>query len=420
MSAGPLHGYRASEPRWGWRVVGGLGLMLALAVAFVIVQLVRAPPPLRVSTVPPSRVRVGGRTPALPWPSRGSAAVEVVGVGSIRSFRGDLVTPLASLTKLMTALVVLKQHPLELSAAGPMIGITAADVAIYRADLASDQSVLKVSAGEQLSERQALEGLLVPSANNLALVLARWDAGSTGAFVARMNAMARSLGLRHTHFVEPSGLAPDDAGTAIDMTRLGADALANPTIASIVDLGEVTLPVAGTVINYDYAVGHHAIIGIKTGSSSAAGGNFVFAARQNISGRTLTVVGAVLKQEGVSDLDTALAMGERVAAAALHSVRPLTVLPSGTTAVRVRAPWSSVLIVGRTTRAVDIFGTPGRAASLRTVLGPAITHGDPRRIRRGERLATVTITLGGHRYAVPVTASGNLPGPTLHYRLTRL
>jgi D-alanyl-D-alanine carboxypeptidase (penicillin-binding protein 5/6) len=343
----------------------------------------------------------------------------VVGVGSIRSFRGDLVTPLASLTKLMTALVVLKQHPLDVSAPGPTIEITAADVAVYRADLASDQSVLEVSAGERLSERQALEGLLVPSANNLALVLATWDAGSTGAFVARMNAMARSLGLRRTHFVEPSGLAPGDAGTAIDMTRLGADALANPTIASIVDLGEVTLPVAGNVINYDYAVGHHGIIGIKTGSSSAAGGNFVFAARQHISGRTLTVVGAVLKQEGVSDLDTALAMGQRLAAAALHSVRPLTVLRSGTTAVRVRAPWSSVLILGRTTRAVHIFGTPGRVASLRTVLGPAITRGDPRRIRRGERLATVTITLAGRRYAVPVTASGNLSPPTLHYRLTR-
>jgi len=419
MSAGPLHGYRASEPRWGWRVLGGLVVLLALASALLIVQLLRTPPALRVSVVLAARARVGANAPVLPWPARGSAAVEVVGVGSLRSFRGDLVTPLASLTKLMTALVVLKRHPLGTSDSGPTIRITAADVATYRADVASDQSVLEVRAGEDLSEREALEGLLVPSANNVALVLARWDAGSTSAFVARMNTMARSLGLRHTHFVEPSGLAPDDAGTAIDMTHLGADALANPTIASIVDLGEVSLPVAGTVINYDYDVGHHGIIGIKTGSSSAAGGNFVFAARRTISGRTLTVVGAVLRQEGTSDLDTALEMGERLAAAALHSVRPLVVLRAGTSAVRIRARWSSTAILGRTTRTVHIFGTPGRVAALRTVLSPTLTHGHPRRIQRGERLATITITLAGRTYTVPVTAAGKLPGPTLHYRLTR-
>ena len=152
-----------------------------------------------------------------------------------------------------------------------------------------------------------------------------------------MNAMARSLGLGHTHIVEPSGIADGDLGRAVDMMHLGADALANPTIAGIVALGEVVLPVAGTVLNYDYEVGHHGIIGIKTGSSSAAGGNFVFAARRTVDGRTLTVVGAVLGQQGVSRLQTALDTGVRLAAAALSSVRELTIARAGLRVVVVRA-----------------------------------------------------------------------------------
>jgi D-alanyl-D-alanine carboxypeptidase (penicillin-binding protein 5/6) len=388
-------------------------------MAFVIVQLVRAEPRVTVSAPLPASVRVGGSPPRLPWPKRGPAAVEVVGDGPLASVRGDRVTPLASLAKLVTALVVLKEHPLRSDDSGPAIRVRTSDVAAYRAGFASHQSVAKVRAGERLDERQALEGMLVGSANNLALLLARWDAGSTAAFVARMNALARRLRLDHTHFVDPSGLAPGDRGTSIDMTRLGADALANPTIASIVDLGEVILPVAGVAINYDYAVGHDGMIGIKTGSSSAAGGNFLFAARRTLYGRKVTVIGAVLKQEGGrSDLEAALGRGTRLAAAALASVRPVTVLPAGTVAVRLRAPWSGSPVLGRTTAALSVFGTPGGRATLRTVLSPTLTH--IHELTRGERLATVTARLGGRSYALPVVASPGLPSPSLEYRLTRL
>jgi D-alanyl-D-alanine carboxypeptidase (penicillin-binding protein 5/6) len=387
------------------------------AVAVALVQLERQLPPLRVSVELERELRVGGHRPTLPWPTGGSAAVEVVGAGSLGAARGAFVTPLASVSKLMTALVVLKRHPLARGGSGPDIPITAPDVSAYQADLAAQQSVLEVRAGEQLDELQALEGLLVPSANNIALVLAKWDAGSVNAFVAQMNAMAASLGLRHTHFVEPSGLAPGNAGTALDMMRLGADALANPTIASIVKKGEVDLPVAGIVLNYNYAVGHHNIIGIKTGSSIAAGGNFVFAARRTVDGRAVTVIGAVLDQKGVSQLDTALSMGERLAAAAFGDVRTLTVTRAGAIVVRVHAPWSSREIVGRSTESARYFGVPGAEASFRIALDPTLSHAD--HVRSGERLATVTVRVATHTYTIPVVASGSLPSPSLTYRLER-
>jgi D-alanyl-D-alanine carboxypeptidase (penicillin-binding protein 5/6) len=278
--------------------------------------------------------------------------------------------------------------------------------------------VLKVAAGEELSERQALEGLLVASANNVADILARWDAGNTSTFVGRMNAMARALGLKRTHFVEPSGLNPGNVGSAIDMTRLGADALANPTIASIVRLGEVALPVAGIVINYDYAVGHHNIIGIKTGSSSAAGGNFVFAAKEVVHGRTLTAVGAVLKQEGTSNLEAALAAGERLANAAVRVPRTFVLLPAHTPVVRVSAPWAKRTVVARTGAAVSVFAVPGGKTTRRARVLVSPRH--LRHVERGQRLATVSVTLRGHTYTVAADANGSISRPSLRYRLTRL
>ena len=87
---------------------------------------------------------------------------------------------------------------------------------------------MKVRVGEQLSELQALEGALIPSGDNIIQLLATWDAGSTRAFVKRMNALARRLGMDHTHYAGPSGVNPATVSTASDQLRLAAAAMANP------------------------------------------------------------------------------------------------------------------------------------------------------------------------------------------------
>jgi D-alanyl-D-alanine carboxypeptidase (penicillin-binding protein 5/6) len=413
------HAHGAPGRRWGRRLAVGFGVVVVVVTAAAVYQLLRTVPPLRVSSLLPAQLRLAGRPPRLPWPARGSAAVEILGVGRLGSLRGNEVTPLASLTKLMTALVILEKHPLRPGMPGPLIPISAADAAAYTAALGSGQSVVAVRAGERLSERAALEGLLVGSANNLAPILARWDAGSSAAFVAGMNRKAAALGLVHTHFVDPSGLAPGNTGTAEDMTRLGAEALANRTIAQIVRLAQVTLPVAGVVFNYDSAVGHHGIVGIKTGSSIAAGGNFVFAARRSVDGRTVTVVGAILKQHGKSQLASALTGGERLATAALAAIRPLPILRPGTAALRLHADWAQQPVLGRITTGLRILAIPGSKATIHTVLAPTLSHHKAHAIQRGERLGTATITTTQHTYTIPIVASASLPAPSLHYRLTR-
>jgi serine-type D-Ala-D-Ala carboxypeptidase (penicillin-binding protein 5/6) len=202
------------------------------------------------------------------------------------------------------------------------------------------------------------------------------------------------------------------------MMRLGADALGVPTIATIVRLGEVALPVAGTVINYDYAVGHHGIIGIKTGSSSTAGGSFVFAAREIVDGRTFTAIGAVLEQKGTSNLDAALAAGERLANATLRVPRMLVLLPARTPGVRVSAPRTQRVVVARTGVSVAVFAPPGGKAAIRARLVAGLRH--LQHVQRRQRLATVSVSLRGRTEIVAATAGGSVPPPRLVYRLTRL
>ena len=131
--------------------------------------------------------------------------------------------------------------------------------------------------GEQLSERQALQALLLPSANNIAALLARYDAGGIAPFVARMNATARTLGMASSTYTDPSGFNDETVSTAADQLKLARAAMRIPAFAEIVDEPSVVLPVVGRVANYNGLVGEDGYVGIKTGSDRAAGGCLVFA-----------------------------------------------------------------------------------------------------------------------------------------------
>src|SRR5262249_11860152 len=149
-------------------------------------------------------------------------------------------------------------------------------------------------AGEQLTELQVLEGMLIPSANNLAETVARWDAGSGTAFVAKMNAVATALGMTHSKFVDASGASPGSVSTPSDLLSLGMVAMQDPVLAQIVAMEQVTLPVAGTVYNVNSVLAHFGIFGIKTGSGLDTGANFLFAANATVDGHTIVIYGSVM------------------------------------------------------------------------------------------------------------------------------
>jgi serine-type D-Ala-D-Ala carboxypeptidase (penicillin-binding protein 5/6) len=250
--------------------------------------------------------------PRTVWPAPGQAAVQI-GQSQVQAGPNQHAAAIASVAKVMTAYLVLRDHPLGPGQDGPTITLTDADVADTDRRLGQRESVVSIAAGEQLTERQALQALLLPSANNIAAVLARWDAGSVDRFVARMNAAARSLGMTHTHYTDPSGYDDATVSTAADQVRLVDRAMRLPVFASIVATPSATLPVAGTVHNTNKLLGYDGFVGVKTGSTAAAGGCFAFRAIRWIHGKRTTITGVVLGQPGLAAAFAAAdAMADRI------------------------------------------------------------------------------------------------------------
>jgi D-alanyl-D-alanine carboxypeptidase (penicillin-binding protein 5/6) len=289
------------------RAVGLLAVLAALAAA-VGHQLLGASPSTAAPTVE--------MLPATVWPAAGQVAFEAGG-SPVRAGPHQHPAAIASVAKVMTAYLVLRDHPLRLGEEGPAITLADADVADTDRRRGQDESVVSIVAGEQLTERQALQALLLPSANNVAAVLARWDAGSEALFVDGMNAVARSLGMNHTRYTDPSGYDDATVSTAADQVRIVDRAMRLPVFASIVATPSATLPVVGTVQNTDALLGHDGFVGVKTGSDDAAGGCFAFRSVRWIAGKRTVITGVVLGQPGrdriAAGLAAADAMVDRIA-----------------------------------------------------------------------------------------------------------
>ena len=250
------------------------------------------------------------------WPLRGQAAL-VLGNGRPVASPDEQPAAIASLAKVMTAYLTLKHDPLSGGQEGFTITVTEEQTQAE----AQGQSVVAVRAGEQLTERQLLEALLVPSGNNIARMLATRLAGSEARFVAEMNAEARALGMDDTIYTDPSGFDPGTVSTAADQLRVFERAMRFPVFRQIVSMASVTLPVAGTLTNYNplIAEGYAG----KTGSDSAAGGCLAFFTHVTVGGRGLTAVGVVMGQGEGSDTSVILAAAGEAATQLVESVAPV-------------------------------------------------------------------------------------------------
>ena len=418
-SARYLHFKSRPKRRFPLRV-GLIALVLVAIVAgAVAIRAATEPvPALTVKRELATSVALTGTQPKLAWPATGEAAVEVEGMAPLGSSGPDQPRPIASLAKIMTALVVLQDHPLSPGQSGFRLSVSPADVADYQGRVAQQESVVAVSQGETLDELQLLQALLVASGNNIAFILAKYDAGSTGAFVAKMNSTAEQLGMTHTTYTDPSGLASTTVSTASDQVILAARAMAIPPFARVVAMPAVNLPVAGTVANFNTAVGTHGFVGVKTGSDAESGGCLVFANTQTVSGRTITILGAVLGQAaGQPDTATLTAAARDAATALVHSVTASmavrTVLPAGTV-VAVVTNSSGAKVGIATSRAITVFGFAGLNVPLSMTISPLGSH-----VSAGQTVATVTATAGPGQ-STSATASSSLPGPTLKWRLSHL
>ena len=306
------------------------------------------------------------------WPQAREAAVTVRGLTATWSTRQQPVVPIASVTKIMTAYIVLHDHPLTGDEQGPSITVTQADVATYQSAVANGESNAPVAAGEKITEREALEALLLPSANNIAILLANWDADSRSAFQAKMNVQAKALGMKDTTYTDPSGRAETTLSTARDQLILVREAMSIPAFADIVAMRSAVIPVAGKVRNFAPVVGTNGIIGVKTGSDSAAQACWAFAVRRLIAGQERVVYGVVLGAPllSASSVSKALDAGVSLADQTHKMFQQLTVLPAGTVVGRIKVAWSKAEIPVVTARPLAGLVPSGATISLRVRIQP--------------------------------------------------
>ncbi|MFD6025641.1 D-alanyl-D-alanine carboxypeptidase [Streptomyces griseoluteus] len=392
-------------------------LVILLVVILGVVQAMRAlPQPTLALTAKDSYTFQGGK-PDIPWPADGQAALDVQGIGSFGSSGSGKPVPIASVAKVMTAYLILRDHPLKSGAEGPKISI---DKAAQDQSKAGQESTVDVTQGDKITQREALEGVLIASANNVARLLARWDAGSEKAFVAKMNAAAKGLGMSGTTYTDPSGLTNSTVSTAADQVRLAKAAMQQPVFREVAAMMSYTDYKGTYHSNWNQLVGHNNVVGIKTGTTTSALGNLVFAAKQDVGGETRMVIGAVLRQppggRENTILSAALDHSDALIRAAQGALRSETVLKKGTVVGYVDDG-----LGGRTpvevTEDVKAAGWAGLKVRLSFTSGTI-----PHTAKAGTEVGSLTVGDGSSAGAVkvPVALRANLAEPGLGAKLTRI
>jgi D-alanyl-D-alanine carboxypeptidase (penicillin-binding protein 5/6) len=387
--------------------------LLVVVVGLGTWNYLRPIPDVAASGGPAASEVIAGTPPVMPWPSRGSAAVGVQSLGFVASSGNEQAIPAASVAKVMTALVILEDKPLKKGDPGPTITITDTDVQSYNTDFANKESVARVVAGEQITELQLLQGALIPSANNFAETLARWDAASTDAFVAKMNSRAAALHLSHTKFADTSGANPGTVSTPSDLMTLGMTAMKQEVFAQVVGMASVDLPVAGTVYNVDGVLGQSGIVGIKTGSGLNSGANFLFAATISVDGVPITFFGCVM---GQPTLDDTFAAAKKLIGAMQSVLHVRKVIVKNQTVATYVTPWGAQTDLVSTVD-VELIEWPGMVLRQR-LDAHALVLDTP--LPAGTQEGSEHMVLGDYNLDVPLVTADPMYPPGRFWRLTRL
>lgn len=348
----------------------------------------------------------------LAWPTGGEAAIGAVGYGILATNNAQTVRPTASIAKLVTSLAVLQKYPLQLGEQGPTITLTAADVVLYQQYVAEQGSVVLVQAGEQITEYQALQAMLLPSANNMADSLAIWAFGSLGNYQTYANQLVATLGLTQTHIgSDASGFLPDTTSTAYDLVMLGMDALKSPVLAQITSQAQVTLPVAGVVYNVNRLLGTDGIIGIKTGNSDQAGGVYLFAAQDALdTSNTVTIVGAV---QGLADLSQAISAAPPLLDSVKQNFSITTIALAGQAVGSYTTPWKTTTTAVAKNNLTAIMWNP-------KPLQPTLLLDKIKAPRSsGAIVGTLSVNSGNSTASTSVVLNTAIPRPPFTWRLTR-
>ncbi|MCL6735001.1 D-alanyl-D-alanine carboxypeptidase [Streptomyces neyagawaensis] len=392
-------------------------LVILLVIVFAVVQNFRSLPAPTLALTAKESYAFEGDKVTLPWPEQGQGWMDVNGIGTLDSFGEQKPVAIGSVAKAMTAYVILKEHPMKPGAKGATIPVDAKAETEGGYDKDGESTLNTVKEGDKLSQYDAIAAIMIPSANNIARLLARWDSnGSEAEFVKKMNAAAKDLGMKNTTYTDPSGLKETTVSTAEDQVKLGNELVRMKALTDITKLPYWYDPSGQRWDNYNRLVPYNNAIGIKTGSTSAAGGNLLFAGTKEVGGETAIVVGAILGQHTPPIIDTVNAVSKTAMIAAQDALTSDTILKKGDVVGYVddQLGGQTPVVV---TEDVSAVGWAGKTVKLG--LEPAKTI--PHQAKAGTKVGSLSVGDGtGYGVEVPVALQKDLTEPGFVPRLTRV
>ncbi|MGW5443174.1 D-alanyl-D-alanine carboxypeptidase [Streptomyces asiaticus] len=393
-------------------------LAVLLVIILGVVQALRPLPDPSLKLTSDASYRFGGEALSMPWPDQGQSAAEVEGVGSLGTSGEQKPVPIASVTKVMTAYVVLKDHPLKGDAEGPKIKI---DGQAAEEAKSADESRAEVKEGQSFTQHQLLQLLLINSSNNIARLLARWDAGSLDAFVKKMNDAADSLGMKHTTYTDPSGLKESTKSTAADQLKLAKAAMQSDAFRAVVATPNTDIPgLDNRIYNNNNLLVKPGVIGIKTGSSTPAGGALMWGAVRTIDGKKQRILGVVLEQRATTTLDASLQLAQtnsyKLITAAQDALTSATVIKKGDVVGQVDDGLGGTTPVVAT-KDLKAVGWSGLTVDIKIGDGGKTV---PHSAKAGTVVGEVTVGTGPGQLKAPVALQSDLSEPSFGAKLTRI
>ncbi|UIX33324.1 D-alanyl-D-alanine carboxypeptidase [Streptomyces sp. GQFP] len=391
-------------------------LVVLLAIIFAVVQAVRPLPTPELTLTAEDSYTFDGAAAALPWPSEGQGWMDVNGIGTMGKFGEQKAVGIGSVAKAMTAYVVLKDHPLKSGEDGPKITVDALAEKEAGYWKEGESTLTTAKEGDTLTLKQAISAIMIPSANNIARLLARWDAGSEAAFIKKMNDTAKELGMKNTNYTDASGLKETTVSTAEDQVKLGNELVRIPAFTDITKLPVWYDHTGKKWDNYNRLVPYNGAIGIKTGTTTAAGGNLLFAATKEVGGETVTVVGAILGQHTAPIIDTVNAVSKTAMIAARDALLSSKILKKGDVVGYVDDG-----LGGHTPVVLSKDVTAVGWAGMKVELSFAAAEDLPHSAKAGTTVGSLTVGDGsGGAVKVPVQLQSDLVEPGYDKKLTRV
>lgn len=355
---------------------------------------------------------------ALTLPADGASALWVTGAeeylgaeepGIWASSGSEGARPIASIAKIVTALVVLDAHPLSGDDPGPTLFFDRADHKLYDKYYVMDVTIAPMPIGSSMSLRDALATMLIPSASNYAEAIAEWAFGSQWAYTEAARRWLDENGLGDTAIVDATGVDARNTSTPADLVALGRLAAANPVIAEIAATSEMSVPGAGRIATTNTLLGTAGVTGLKTGNLGESGSNLLYTATVDVgAAEPLSMVGVVL---GGSSKDAVNASVTALIESVQSGFRMVSVGTGGTTIGEFTVPWGdSVDVVLGEGASIFVWSDTPITVELETTT--------PTSWDDGAVVGTVTWTSGPNSVSVPIEIAGTLEEPTDWWRLT--